>query len=222
MAIALTINGQRHEVDVPPEMPLLWVIRDESGSPARSMAAASRCAAPAPCMSTARPPAPASPPSATSPAAGDHDRGARPRRQPSGAEGMARASNVPQCGYCQAGQIMQAAALLATTKNPSERPEINDAMSGNICRCGCYQRIHRRHQGGRHRSVSHDPRTRLIENVSRRGFLKGLLPRPASSSPLQLVPVAQRARLRHRRRQDAARRRSTTRTSSSSIDPTGS
>jgi isoquinoline 1-oxidoreductase subunit alpha len=51
-----------------------------------------------------------------------------------------RALNVPQCGYCQAGQIMQAAALLATSKNPSEA-EINDAMSGNICRCGCYQRI---------------------------------------------------------------------------------
>src|SRR5215831_14062289 len=51
-----------------------------------------------------------------------------------------RALNVPQCGYCQAGQIMQAAALLATNKNPSEG-EINDAMSGNICRCGCYQRI---------------------------------------------------------------------------------
>ena len=51
-----------------------------------------------------------------------------------------RALNVPQCGYCQAGQIMQAAALLATNKNPSE-DEINSAMSGNICRCGCYQRI---------------------------------------------------------------------------------
>ena len=51
-----------------------------------------------------------------------------------------RALNVPQCGYCHAGQIMQAAALLATNKNPSEA-EINDAMSGNICRCGCYQRI---------------------------------------------------------------------------------
>jgi len=48
--------------------------------------------------------------------------------------------SVPQCGYCQAGQIMQAAALLATNKNPSE-DEINSAMSGNICRCGCYQRI---------------------------------------------------------------------------------
>ena len=51
-----------------------------------------------------------------------------------------QANNVPQCGYCQAGQIMQAAALLATSKNPSE-DEINSAMSGNICRCGCYQRI---------------------------------------------------------------------------------
>ena len=51
-----------------------------------------------------------------------------------------RALNVPQCGYCQAGQIMQAAALLITTKNPSEA-EIFSAMSGNICRCGCYQRI---------------------------------------------------------------------------------
>jgi isoquinoline 1-oxidoreductase alpha subunit len=51
-----------------------------------------------------------------------------------------RAFNVPQCGYCQAGQIMQAAALLATNKNPSE-DQINTEMSGNICRCGCYQRI---------------------------------------------------------------------------------
>jgi isoquinoline 1-oxidoreductase alpha subunit len=51
-----------------------------------------------------------------------------------------RQLNVPQCGFCQAGQIMQAAALLAMTKNPSEE-EINSTMNGNICRCGCYQRI---------------------------------------------------------------------------------
>jgi isoquinoline 1-oxidoreductase alpha subunit len=51
-----------------------------------------------------------------------------------------RTMNVPQCGYCQAGQIMQAASLLATSKNPSE-DEITGVMSGNICRCGCYQRI---------------------------------------------------------------------------------
>jgi isoquinoline 1-oxidoreductase subunit alpha len=49
--------------------------------------------------------------------------------------------SVPQCGYCQAGQIMQASALLAKTPAPTDK-EIDDSMSGNICRCGCYQRIH--------------------------------------------------------------------------------
>jgi isoquinoline 1-oxidoreductase alpha subunit len=51
-----------------------------------------------------------------------------------------RAVNVPQCGYCQCGQIMQAAALLSQTPNPSTE-QIHTAMAGNICRCGCYQRI---------------------------------------------------------------------------------
>jgi isoquinoline 1-oxidoreductase alpha subunit len=50
------------------------------------------------------------------------------------------AHNVPQCGYCQSGQIMQAADLLSQTPHPSEQ-QIIDAMSGNICRCGTYQRI---------------------------------------------------------------------------------
>jgi isoquinoline 1-oxidoreductase alpha subunit len=49
-------------------------------------------------------------------------------------------TNVPQCGYCQAGQIMQAAAFLKNNKKPSDK-QIDDAMSGNICRCGTYQRI---------------------------------------------------------------------------------
>ena len=51
-----------------------------------------------------------------------------------------RELNVPQCGFCQAGQIMQAANLLANNPKPSDA-EILDAMSGNVCRCGCYQRI---------------------------------------------------------------------------------
>ena len=51
-----------------------------------------------------------------------------------------RAHNVPQCGYCQAGQIMQGAALISENKNPTDA-QILEAMSGNICRCGCYQRI---------------------------------------------------------------------------------
>lgn len=52
-----------------------------------------------------------------------------------------RALDVPQCGFCQAGQIMQAAALVAANPAANEQ-EITQAMSGNICRCGCYQRIH--------------------------------------------------------------------------------
>ncbi len=51
-----------------------------------------------------------------------------------------KAGNVPQCGYCQPGQIMQAAALLQQTPKPTDQ-QIVDAMSGNICRCGTYQRI---------------------------------------------------------------------------------
>jgi isoquinoline 1-oxidoreductase alpha subunit len=51
-----------------------------------------------------------------------------------------RDQNVPQCGFCQAGQIMQAASLLAANPNPTDQ-EILDEMQGNICRCGCYQRI---------------------------------------------------------------------------------
>ncbi len=59
------------------------------------------------------------------------------------------AEDVPQCGYCQAGQIMAAAALLSKTPHPSD-DEITQAMSGNICRCGTYDRIRRAiHRGGR-------------------------------------------------------------------------
>jgi isoquinoline 1-oxidoreductase alpha subunit len=64
--------------------------------------------------------------------------------------------NVPQCGYCQSGQIMQAAALLAKTPNPSDA-DIDRAMNGNICRCGTYQRIraaiHQAATGGRERTA---------------------------------------------------------------------
>ena len=52
-----------------------------------------------------------------------------------------RDHNVPQCGFCQCGQIMQAAAFLAETPDPTDA-QITEAMAGNICRCGCYQRIH--------------------------------------------------------------------------------
>ena len=58
-----------------------------------------------------------------------------------------RQRNVPQCGYCQTGQIMQAAALLTPTPNPTDA-DIDRAMAGNICRCGTYQRIRAADQDG--------------------------------------------------------------------------
>jgi isoquinoline 1-oxidoreductase alpha subunit len=140
MAISLTINGQRHEVDVPPETPLLWVIRDVVGLTGTKYGCGiAQCGA------------------CTVHVGGDAVRSCvtavgdinQPVVTIEGldAEGMHpvqrawRDANVPQCGFCQAGQIMQAAAFLADTKNPSDQ-QIDEAMSGNICRCGCYQRIH--------------------------------------------------------------------------------
>jgi isoquinoline 1-oxidoreductase subunit alpha len=138
--VKLRINGQEQSFDGDPSMPLLWYLRDELGLTGTKfgcgMALCGACTvhidgeAARACVT------------AVSDAAG---------RAVITIEGLDaagnhpvqkawRALNVPQCGYCQAGQIMQAAALLATTKNPSE-DEINSAMSGNICRCGCYQRI---------------------------------------------------------------------------------
>jgi isoquinoline 1-oxidoreductase alpha subunit len=140
MAIALTINGQRHEVDVPPETPLLWVIRDVVGLTGTKygcgIAQCGACTvhvggqAVRSCVTAVG--------DVTDPVVTIEG------LDPEGMHPVQRAwrdANVPQCGFCQAGQIMQAAAFLAETKNPSDQ-QIDEAMSGNICRCGCYQRIH--------------------------------------------------------------------------------
>ena len=141
MAIALVINGERHEVDVPPEMPLLWVIRDVVGLTGTKYGcgiAALWC--------LHRPyrrggdPLLHDPPSATSSGQVTTIEGLRS----GGNHPVQRAwrdGSVPQCGFCQPGQIMQAAALLASTQRPSDQ-DITEAMAGNICRCGSYQRIH--------------------------------------------------------------------------------
>ena len=138
--INLDVNGQPHEFAGDPEMPLLWFLRDSlqltgskfgcgmglcgactvhvNGEPQRS------------CLQS------------MSSAAG---------KKITTIEGLSGSGdhplqiaweqhNVPQCGYCQAGQIMQAAALLTTKPHPTDS-DIDDAMSGNICRCGTYQRI---------------------------------------------------------------------------------
>ncbi len=138
--VKLHVNGQEQLFDGDPSMPLLWYLRDELGLTGTKfgcgMALCGACTvhvdgqATRACITAdqrrRRP-------------QGDDHRGPRPDGNHPVQKAW-RTFNVPQCGYCQAGQIMQAAALLATSKNPSE-DEIASAMSGNICRCGCYQRI---------------------------------------------------------------------------------
>ena len=138
--VKLRVNGQEQSFDGDPSMPLLWYLRDELGLTGTKFGCGvALCGA---CTVHVDGQAARACATAMSAAADrsvvtieglDRD-GNHPVQK------AWRGLNVPQCGYCQAGQIMQTAALLATSKNPSEA-EINDAMSGNICRCGCYQRI---------------------------------------------------------------------------------
>jgi isoquinoline 1-oxidoreductase alpha subunit len=132
MAFQLTVNGRSSTVDVPADMPLLWVIRDVlklkgtkygctvhlNGNAVRS------CQTP---VSAAT-------------------KGPITTLEGLSAEGTHPVQvawleiDVPQCGYCQAGQMMSAAALLAKTPKPTDQ-DINSAMNGNLCRCGTYVRI---------------------------------------------------------------------------------
>ena len=136
----LNINGQTIEVDADPDMPLLWALRDLAdlrgtkfgcgkglcgactvhvdGRPTRS------CLTPLSALAGAQ----------IVTIEGLSPDGKHPLQE------AWRSHNVPQCGYCQSGQIMSAAALLASNDSPSDE-EIDSAMSGNICRCGTYPRI---------------------------------------------------------------------------------
>ena len=140
VAINFTLNGKAQTVDVSPEMPLLWVLRDTlnmtgtkfgcgmalcgactvhiNGEPARS------CSTPISSVAGKK----------VTTIEGLSADGTHPVQQAWIAE------DVPQCGYCQSGQIMSAVALLTKKANPTDS-DIDDAMSGNICRCGTYQRI---------------------------------------------------------------------------------
>ena len=140
--ITLTVNGKRQSVDVPPEMPILWALRDVLGLTGTKFGCGiAQCGA---CTVhlDGQPVRSCSTPMST--AAG---------KRVTTIEGLSRntthalqqawiAEDVPQCGYCQSGQIMSAAALLAKTAKPTDA-EIDEAMSGNICRCGTYNRIRR-------------------------------------------------------------------------------
>ncbi|HUK37375.1 MAG TPA: (2Fe-2S)-binding protein [Vicinamibacterales bacterium] len=140
--ISLTVNGKPYNVDVAPDMPLLWVIRDVIGLTGTKFGCGlSQCGA---CTVHLEGNAVRSCSIPASNAAG---------KKVTTIEGLSPnsshalqiawiAEQVPQCGYCQSGQIMSAAALLAKTPKPTDE-QINTAMNGNICRCGTYQRIHR-------------------------------------------------------------------------------
>lgn len=138
--VTLNVNGQRQSFDGDEEMPLLWYLRDDLGMTGTKfgygIAACGACtvhwdgAAVRSCSITM----------------GELEGAEITTIEGLGGDGEHpvqaawKAENVPQCGYCQSGQIMQAASLLAENPSPSEA-EITEAMWGNICRCGTYQRI---------------------------------------------------------------------------------
>jgi isoquinoline 1-oxidoreductase alpha subunit len=140
MAITLNINGRDYEIDADPQMPLLWAIRDKAGLTGTKFGCGiAQCGA---CTVIV------------------DGNAVRSCNVPAGTavgkavrtiEGVSEGNDhpvqlawqeltVPQCGYCQSGQIMSAVALLEKTADPSDN-EIDSAMAGNICRCGTYPRI---------------------------------------------------------------------------------
>ena len=138
--VALTVNGTPRQLDVPPDMPLLWAIRETLGLTGTKygcgMALCGACTVHIdgkPARACVTP---------VSAVAG---------KQVTTIEGLSVRTDhpvqrawmeldVPQCGYCQSGQLMSAAALLAQNRTPTDQ-DIDAAMAGNICRCGTYQRI---------------------------------------------------------------------------------
>jgi isoquinoline 1-oxidoreductase alpha subunit len=139
--MTLRINDQEYELDVPHDMPLLWVLRDIVGLTGTKfgcgVALCGACTvhldgrAIRSCITPASHAAGKS--VTTVEAIGETSSGRKVQQAWLDIE-------VVQCGYCQSGQIMSAAALLASNSNPSDA-DIDAAMSGNICRCGTYQRI---------------------------------------------------------------------------------
>ena len=139
--ITLKVNGQSRSFDGDPTTPLLWYLRDELNMTGTKYGCgAGLCGA---CTVHLNGDAIRSCGMSMSEVA-DKSVTTIEGLDPAGQHKVQkawRAVNVPQCGFCQAGQIMNAAALLAKTPNPTDA-QIDDGMSGNICRCGCYQRIH--------------------------------------------------------------------------------
>ena len=139
--IKLRVNGENYEVDVDPDTPLLWVIREKLGLTGTKFGCGiARCGTCTvhrdgrPIRSCVTPVASATGSDITTIEGIASDGELHPVQQ------AWIDMQVPQCGYCQSGQIMSAIALLNNIPNPTEQ-DINSAMSGNICRCGMYSRI---------------------------------------------------------------------------------
>lgn len=149
--INLNINGESREYDVDPNTPLLWVIREQAGLTGTKFGCGiAQCGActvhlnGAPIRSCVTP---------VQAAAGQEVTTIEGVRAADGSLHPVQQAwideQVPQCGYCQSGQIMSAIALLETRPSPSDQ-DIDEAMSGNVCRCGAYPRIRR----GIHRAAA--------------------------------------------------------------------
>ena len=139
--VTLTVNGKKMPVDADPDTPLLWVLRDHLNMTGTKYGCGmALCGA---CTVHVNGQATRSCQTPLSSAVGKRITTIEAIGQTK--EGKAVqdawvANEVPQCGYCQSGQIMSAAALLAKVKRPSDA-EIDEAMTGNVCRCGTYNRI---------------------------------------------------------------------------------
>ena len=140
MAYRLSVNGRAYTVDVPGDMPLLWVIRDVVGLKGTKFGCGiGQCGActvhvKGKAVRSCQTPVQTVGDGAVTTLEGLSSDGSHP------VQIAWQDADVPQCGYCQAGQMMSAAALLATIAKPSDA-DIDKAMNGNICRCGTYVRI---------------------------------------------------------------------------------
>ncbi len=140
MPVTLTVNGTRHTVDADPEMPLLWVLRDLLDLPGTKYGCGvGECGA---CTVHLRG-NPVRSCSVPLSAVGNAEVTTIEGLSKDGSHPLQKAwveLDVPQCGYCQAGQLMSAAALLKRTPKPNDT-QVDAAMNGNLCRCATYLRI---------------------------------------------------------------------------------
>jgi isoquinoline 1-oxidoreductase subunit alpha len=141
MSLALSVNGEVHELDVDPDMPLLWALRERlSLTGTKYGCGIAQCGACTVHLDGKPVRACVTPVSAAAGKPITTIEGLGSKDAPHPVQLAWTEMGVPQCGYCQSGQIMSAAALLAGKPSPTDA-DIDAAMAGNLCRCGTYLRI---------------------------------------------------------------------------------